>query len=96
MAKGYWMSAYRSIKNQEALAIYAKLATAAINGAGGRFIFRGMPSKVFEAGVNQRTVVIEFDSVARAIAAYESPEYQNALAALGDAAERDFRIMEGT
>ena len=95
MAKGYWLSAYRSIKNQEALALYAKLAGAAITGAGGRFVIRGMPSKVFEAGVNQRTVVIEFDSVAKAIAVYESPEYQNALAALGDTAERDFRIIEG-
>ena len=56
MAKGYWLSIYRSIKNQEALALYAKLAKAAITGAGGRFIIRGMPSKVFEKGVNQRAV----------------------------------------
>ena len=42
----------------------------------------------------ERTVVIEFDSVAQAVAAYESPGYQAALRALGDGAERDIRIIE--
>jgi uncharacterized protein (DUF1330 family) len=41
-------------------------------------------------------VVIEFDSVAAAIAAHDSAGYQAALKALGDAAERDMRIVEGT
>jgi uncharacterized protein (DUF1330 family) len=49
---------------------------------------------VFEAGVDERTVVIEFDSVDAAVAAYESPAYQEALRALGDGAERDLRIIE--
>jgi uncharacterized protein (DUF1330 family) len=39
-------------------------------------------------------VVIEFDSVDAAVAAYESPGYQAALAALGDGAERDLRVIE--
>jgi len=39
-------------------------------------------------------VVIEFDTVERAVAAYESPGYQHALKVLGDAAERDIRIVE--
>jgi uncharacterized protein (DUF1330 family) len=39
--------------------------------------------------------VIEFDSVAQATAAHDSPAYQAALKALGDAAERDMRIVEG-
>jgi uncharacterized protein (DUF1330 family) len=54
-----------------------------------------MPSKVYEAGLNQRTVVIEFDSVARATAAHDSDGYKAALKALGNAAERDIRICEG-
>jgi len=41
-------------------------------------------------------VVIEFDGLAQAIAAHDSPAYQAALKALGtDAAERDMRIVEG-
>jgi len=39
--------------------------------------------------------VIEFESYAAALAAYDSEDYQRALAALGDGAERDIRIVEG-
>jgi uncharacterized protein (DUF1330 family) len=95
MAKAYWIASYRSIKNPDALAAYAKLAGPAIQGAGGRFLIRGMPAKTYEAGLNQRTVVLEFDSLAQAIAAHDSPGYQAALRVLGDAAERDIRIVEG-
>jgi uncharacterized protein (DUF1330 family) len=96
MAKAYWISAYRSISNPDALAAYAKLAGPALAAAGGRFLARGMAAQVMEAGVMQRTVLIEFDSVAQAVAAYNSPGYQAALAALGkNAAERDIRIVEG-
>ena len=55
-----------------------------------------MPAQVHEKGVNERLVVVEFDSVQRAMAAHDSPGYQEALRALGDGAERDFRIVEGT
>ena len=96
MAKAYWIAFYRSIKNPEALAAYAKLAGPAIQAAGGRFLARGGVAKTYEAGLNQRVVVIEFDGVAQAIAAHDSPAYQAALKALGtDAAERDMRIVEG-
>ncbi len=95
MAKAYWIACYRSIKNPEALAAYAKLAAPAIQAGGGRFLVRGMPAKVYEAGLEQRTVVIEFDSVPQAMAAHDSAGYQEALRALGSAAERDMRIVEG-
>ena len=95
MAKGYWVVSYRSIKKPEALAAYAKLAGPAIQAAGGRFLVRGSPAKVYEAGLEQRTVVVEFDSIAAAIAAHDSAGYQEALKALGDAAERDMRVLEG-
>ena len=96
MAKVYWIASYRSIKNLDALAAYAKLAGPAMHAAGGRFLARGMPVKTYEAGLAQRTVVLEFDSLAQAIAAHDSPGYQEALKALGDAAERDIRIVEGS
>lgn len=95
MAKAYWVGCYRSISNPDALAAYAKLAGPSITAAGGRFLVRGTPAKTYEAGLDQRTVVIEFDSVAAAVAAHDSPGYQAALAALGDGAERDIRILEG-
>ncbi len=95
MAKAYWIACYRAIKDADKLAAYAKLAGPAIQGAGGRFMVRGMPAKTYEAGLNQRTVMLEFDSVQAAMAAHDSPAYQAALAALGDGAERDIRIVEG-
>jgi uncharacterized protein (DUF1330 family) len=95
MAKGYWLTIYRGARSDEALAAYAKLAGPAITAGGGRFLARGMPAKTYEAGLNQRTVVIEFDSVAQAIATHDSPAYKEAAALLGDTAERDLRIIEG-
>jgi len=95
MAKAYWISAYRSVGNPEALAAYARLAGPALLKAGGRFLARGLPAQVYESGLSQRTVLVEFDSVAQAIAAHDGPEYQEALRVLGDAADRDLRIVEG-
>ena len=95
MAKAYWIASYRSIKSPDALAAYAKLAAPAILASGGRFLVRGTPAKTYEAGLNQRVVVIEFDSVAQATAAHDSAGYQAALKELGNAAERDIRIVEG-
>ncbi len=95
MAKAYWFSVYRSISSPDKLAAYAKLAGPSITAAGGKFLVRGAPAKVYEAGQTERTVLIEFESVAAAIAAHDSPGYQAALAALGDGAVRDIRIVEG-
>ena len=95
MAKAYWITTYRSISKPEAVAAYARLAGPALMQAGGRFLARGMPAKAMENGVMQRTVIIEFDSVDRAVAAYSSPGYKKALAALGKgSADRDIRIVE--
>ncbi len=95
MANAYWISTYRAVKDADKLAAYAKLAGPAINAGGGRFLARGLPAKVYELGLTERTVIIEFDSVAQAIAAHESPAYQAALEALADGADRDLRIIEG-
>src|SRR5687768_7323011 len=95
MAKAYWITCYRSISDPEAFAAYAKLAGPAIQAAGGRFLVRGTPAKIYEAGLSQRTVITEWDSVEQATAGHDSPGYQAALKLLGGAAERDVRIVEG-
>jgi uncharacterized protein (DUF1330 family) len=95
MAKAYWIATYFSVSNPDALAEYAKLAGPAISGAGGRFLARGTAAIAYEKGLKQRTVLIEFDSVAKAEAAHDSPGYQAALKVLGKACERDMRIVEG-
>ena len=95
MAKAYWISCYRKIKDPDALAAYAKLAGPAIQAAGGRFLARTTASEAYEQGVKERTVLVEFDSVAQAVAAHDSAAYQEALRALGNAVERDLRVVEG-
>jgi len=53
-----------------------------------------MPATVCEAGLQERTVIISFSSVEAATQCYNSAAYKEALAALGDGAERDLRIVE--
>jgi uncharacterized protein (DUF1330 family) len=97
MTKAYWVATYREIKNQDHLTEYAKLAGPAIAACGGRFLARGLPSIAKEAGLIQRVVLIEFDSLDMAKGAYESDAYQAALQALGhDSVVRDIRIIEAS
>jgi uncharacterized protein (DUF1330 family) len=95
MAKAYWITVYREVSDPAKLSAYAKLAGPAIEAAGGRFLARGIPARVYEAGQQERAVVIEFESVEHAIAAYNSPGYQEALAALRGGVVRDLRIVAG-
>jgi uncharacterized protein (DUF1330 family) len=95
MAKAYWVATYKSISDPDALAGYAKLAGPAIQAAGGKFLARGTAAKAYEAGVLQRVVIVEFDSVAQATGAHDSSGYQEALKVLGKGADRDLRIVEG-
>ncbi len=95
MPKAYMVSVYRSVSDPDKLAAYAKLSGPAIAAAGGRFLARGPAAKAMEAGVMQRTVLVEFDTLAAAMALYDRPDYQEALRALDGGAERDMRIVEG-
>jgi uncharacterized protein (DUF1330 family) len=95
MAKAYWITCYREILDPGKLAAYAKLAGPALEAGGGRFLARGIPAKVYEAGLSERTVLIEFDSIEHAIAVHDSPSYQEALAALEGGVVRDLRIVAG-
>jgi uncharacterized protein (DUF1330 family) len=95
MAKAYWIACYREILDPNKLAAYAKLAGPAIEKGGGRFLARGMPAQVYDDGQAERTVLIEFDSVADAVAVHDSPAYREALAALKGGVVRDIRIVAG-
>lgn len=95
MPKAYWVATYRTVSNPDALAAYGATAGTALQSAGGRILARGMPSATLDGGYMGRTVVVEFDSVEAAKAAYNSPAYQDALKLLGPVAqERDIRIIE--
>ena len=94
MPKGYWVSAYRTISDPEKLAAYNKLAAPAVKAGGGRTVRSGRVV-AHDAGIAERTVLVEFDSFEQAVAARESAAYQEALTVLSDGVERDFRIVEG-
>ena len=96
MKKGYWVITYRSIADESALKAYGALALPAVESFGGRFLTRSMSQiQAHEAGLQQRTILVEFDDYQIALAARESEVYQEALQALGSGVERDFRIVEG-
>jgi uncharacterized protein (DUF1330 family) len=96
MKKGYWVVVYRSISDESAVKAYGALAVTALESFGGRFLTRSTSQiQAHEAGSTQRTVLVEFDSYERAVAAHGSEAYQKALQALGSGADRDFRIVEG-
>ena len=95
MKKGYWVVAYRSISDESALKAYGALALPAVDSFGGRFLTRSTSQvRAHEAGLRQRTILVEFDSYEIALAAHESEAYQKPLQVIGSGAERDFRIIE--
>jgi len=95
MAKGYWVSVYREIKDPDKLAAYAELAGPALMQHGGRPLARGGKVTGFEDGSDNRVVVVEFESYEQALAAHDSDEYKAALALLKGGVVRDFRVVEG-
>jgi len=95
MAKGYMISAHRSEADPEKRTAYLELAAPALLAAGGKFLAAGDRRVVAkENGIEQRTVLIEFDSFEAAVAAYESDAYQKALDVLAGGADRDVRLFE--
>ena len=88
MAKGYFLSAHRSEADPIKKAAYNLLARDALEKAGEKLT-------VHENGVNQSTVLIEFNTFDEAINAYHFGVYQEALLALDNGADRDIRIFEG-
>jgi uncharacterized protein (DUF1330 family) len=95
MPKAYAVVTYRSVSDPAKLAAYAELAGPAVLSFGARFLARGNAVIAREQGVKDRTVVVEYASLEKATAAYDSQAYAEALKALGDGAVRDFRIVEG-
>jgi uncharacterized protein (DUF1330 family) len=96
MKKGYWLVAYHTVGDEAMMKSYVALAGAALGPFGARLLVSPASEvTAFEAGLKQMTVVVEFDSYADALAAYESADYKKALAVLGPGVKRDFRVAEG-
>ena len=95
MSKAYWIATYIEIFDADKLASYAALALPAITAAGGRFMARGMPDAIHEAGKTTRTVIIEFESVAAAEAAIGLAILVCFFRNRGSIAVEDVNVMKG-
>ena len=93
MGKAFIVSSYLESPQPERLAEYAGPDRTAIEANGGLFIVRGLPAHTYEDGLSERTIIIEFASFEKAMAAYESPAYQAARKLLGPVS-REFRVVE--
>jgi len=94
MPKAYWITVYRAVNDPAKLAAYAKLASPATQAFGARYLCRGNAQAAYEHGQKERVVITEFPSLQQAIAAHDSPAYQEAVRVLGDGAVRDVRMIE--
>ena len=90
----YWVARCH-VTNQEEYSKYAELAGPVIESYGGKFLARGGEQVEVEGGTYERTVLVEFETFEKAVAAYESEDYQKALKALDNGADREIRIFAG-
>ena len=95
MKKGYWISLYIKIVNQENLKRYAETVTPIIKSYGGVPLVRGGKYKVYNGDEFIRTVVWEFPSYEKAIECHNSKEYQAGWSLAKDTTERHMQVIEG-
>ena len=89
------ISAHRSKADPQKRSAYIQLALPAFEKGGGKILASTNDIVAKENGVKEQTVLIEFESLEKALQAYESVEYEEAFKALDRGADRDFRIFEG-
>ena len=93
--KGYVVTVYKVIKDENTLKEYAVKAKEAIEKYKGKFLVRGGKKITTEGDKSPRTVVIEFPSFIEAKTFFYSKEYQNAHSILKDTVIRHHQIIEG-
>jgi uncharacterized protein (DUF1330 family) len=93
--KGYVVTVYKIIKDEDVLRSYAVKAREAIEKYKGKFLVRGGRKITTEGDESPRTVVIEFPSFNEAKTFFNSKEYQDAHAILKDTVVRHHQIIEG-
>ena len=95
MKKGYWISLYLKIDNQENLKKYAETVTPIIKSFGGIPLVRGGKHQTFGGNDFPRTVVWEFPNYEQALKCHKSKEYQAGWDLAKDTTTRHMQIVEG-
>jgi len=95
MKKGYWISLYFKVDNQENLKKYAETVTPIIKSFGGKPLVRGGKHETFNGDNFLRTVIWEFPSYDIAMECHNSKEYQNGWSLAKETTKRHMQIVEG-
>jgi len=95
MKKGYWISLYIKVDNQDYLKNYAKTVTPIIKSYGGIPLVRGGKYQTYDGDEFIRTVVWEFPSYEKAVECHESKEYQSGWSIAKNTTSRHMQIVEG-
>ena len=95
MKKGYWVSLYFEVQNQENLKKYAETATPIIKSYGGVSLIRGGDHTTFEGEEFVRTVVWEFPSYQKALDCKNSKEYKAGWDIAKPTTKRHMQVVEG-
>ena len=93
--KGYWISLYTKVENQENLKKYAEVVTPIIKSFGGVPLVRGGKNKVFDGDSFLRTVIWEFPSYDKAIECHNSKEYKSGWDLAKNTTSRHMQVIEG-
>ena len=95
MKKGYWISLYLKIENQENLKKYSEAVIPVIKNFGGVPLIRGGNHKTYDGEEFIRTIVWEFPSYEKAVKCHESAEYQAGWSLAKDSTIRHMQVIEG-
>ena len=95
MKKGYWISLYVKINNQENYKKYADTIIPVVKSFGGIPLIRGGEHQTFDGDNFMRTVIWEFPSYEKALQCHKSDEYQAGWNIAKDTTIRHMQIVEG-
>ena len=95
MKKGYWISLYIKVNNQENLKKYAETVTPIIKSYGGIPLVRGGKYQNFDGDNFERTVIWEFPNFEKALECHNSKEYQAGWDIAKNTTRRHMQIIEG-
>ena len=94
MPKAYWI-VNNLIHDADTYEKYKAANAAPLAKYGARFVVRAGRQEVTEGPAHPRSVIIEFPDYDSAVACYNAPAYQQAIAVRAPAAEGTFIIVEG-
>jgi uncharacterized protein (DUF1330 family) len=94
MPKTYWIVNV-SVHDPERYPEYLKVALPVFEKFGANFVVRGGPYDLREGKARERNFVIEFKDRATAMACYQSPEYQAAIAIRQKYSDAELIIIDG-